>query len=219
MLSHFDTVNFKDFLAKNSAINADYKTLYSSRSIQKGNIIVGHGDDDKDMYVLIEGKAKVVLYSEGGHEVHLAQFSPGTVFGEMAMLLGQSRSSNVIAQTDCCVETLSVGAFTRLLKDHPEFGLYMTHLLAKRLQETSQSLYENLAFSVPQRVYGVLLRRAVPTAPDSEVYKISPAPSVTQLSESLNISREATSRAITKLKSQGLLAKHKGHWNILKPQF
>ena len=197
MLSHYNAVSFQDFLTSNSELNTAFKSLCSTRNIRKDNIIVGHGAEDKDMYVLTKGKAKVVLYSEGGNEVHLAQLNPGTIFGEMAMLLGQKRSSNVIAQTDCCVDIIS----------------------AQRLQETSQSLYESLVFSVPQRVYETLLRRGTPAESESEIYKIMPPPSVTHLSESLNISREATSRAITKLKTQGLLAKHKSHWNILKPQF
>jgi CRP-like cAMP-binding protein len=219
MLSHYNAVSFQDFLTSNSELNTAFKSLCSTRNIRKDNIIVGHGAEDKDMYVLTKGKAKVVLYSEGGNEVHLAQLNPGTIFGEMAMLLGQKRSSNVIAQTECCVDIISAAAFKTLLEDYPELGLYMTHMLAQRLQETSQSLYESLVFSVPQRVYETLLRRGTPAESESEIYKIMPPPSVTHLSESLNISREATSRAITKLKTQGLLAKHKSHWNILKPQF
>jgi len=181
MLSHYNAVSFQDFLTANSELNTAFKSLCSTRNVRKDNIIVGHGAEDKDMYVLTKGKAKVVLYSEGGNEVQLAQLNLGTIFGEMAMLLGQKRSSNVIAQTDCC--------------------------------------YESLVFSVPQRVYETLLRRGKPAESEGEIYKIMPPPSVTLLSESLNISREATSRAITKLKTQGLLAKHKSHWNILKPQF
>jgi CRP-like cAMP-binding protein len=201
MLSHYNAVSFQDFLTSNSELNTAFKSLCSTRNIRKDNIIVGHGAEDKDMYVLTKGKAKVVLYSEGGNEVHLAQLNPGTIFGEMAMLLGQKRSSNVIAQTECCVDIISAAAFKTLLEDYP------------------QSLYESLVFSVPQRVYETLLRRGTPAESESEIYKIMPPPSVTHLSESLNISREATSRAITKLKTQGLLAKHKSHWNILKPQF
>ena len=219
MLSHYNSVNFQEFLAQNKALSTAYKALRSTRNIQKGHIIVGHGDADKEMYLLTQGSAKVVLYSEGGNEIHLAELSPGTIFGEMAGLLGQSRTSNVIAQTDCRVDVIAAKAFADLLKDYPELGLYMTYLLAKRLQETSQSLYESLAFSVPQRVYEMLLRRSEKSETDSEIFNLSPAPSVTHLSESLNISREATSRAITKLARQGLLAKHKRHWNILKPEF
>lgn len=219
MSDHNNSINFQDFLSAHTDIAAAFKHVCHTRTISKGHVIVGQGETDKDMFLLQSGLAKVVIYSEGGNEIHLAELTPGTLFGEMALLLDKARSSNVVAQMECRLDIISAQDFNSLIKQFPELALFMTQMLASRLQQTSQSLFESLAFTVPQRTYEYLLRRAVQNPKESEVFHLAPAPSVTSLSESLNVSREATSRAVTKLIAQGLVKKDKAGWTILQPNF
>jgi len=212
-------LSFQSFLSAHADIEAAFKKACHARAVSKDNIIVGQGEADKDMFLLQKGRAKVVIYSKGGNEIHLAELTPGTLFGEMALLLNTDRSSNVVAQTDCSLAIISANDFNTLIKTFPALALFMTQMLASKLQRTSQSLFESLAFTVPQRAYELLLRRAVQSTDDREVFHLKPAPYVTSLSESLNVSREATSRAVTKLISQGLIKKEKAYWSILKPNF
>jgi len=211
--------NFQKFLSSNLDIKASFDQVCKSRKVPKGNIIVGQGEGDQDMFLLRGGSAKVVLYSKGGHEVQLAEFKSGILFGEMAVFLGATRSSNVVAQSDCTLVTISAKDFLALMQDFPKLAIYMTQMLAKRLQETSQNLFESHAFTLPQRLYENLLRRSQQSSTSVELYRLTPAPSVTSLSEGLNVSREATSRAVTKLISRGLIKKEKTHWDILRPDF
>jgi len=213
------STDFLTFMSEHPELGAAFKAACHARTFKKGKIIIGQGDPDKDMFILREGKAKVVIYSEEGHEIWLAEFAAGTSFGEMAVLLDTTRTSNVVAASDCAVDMISAGDFTDLLRRFPEFGIYMTRLMAKRLQNTSRALFEGLSFTVPQRIYEELLRRAEQSAKSKELYHLSPVPSVTQLSEMLNISRESASRAVTRLTTQGLVKKRKKQWDILRPQF
>ncbi len=219
MVKHNHIQNFQDFLSSNAEIKAGYDSACKSRKIPKGHIIVSQGEGDKEMFLLRDGAAKVVIYSKGGHEVQLAEFKSGTLFGEMAVLLGAARSSNVVAQIDCALDTISARDFQALMHDFPKLAIYMTQMLAQRLHQTSQNLFESHAFTVPQRLYENLLRRSVQTPNSTEIYRLAPAPSVTSLSEGLNVSRESTSRAVTKLISRGLVKKDKTHWDILRPDF
>lgn len=212
-------MNFQNFLSAHPDLEAEFNRAANPRNVSKGNIIVGQGEADKDMFLLRKGHAKVVIYSEGGNEIHLAEFTEGTLFGEMAVLLEAARTSNVVALTDCALEIISAKDFNALMSNFPELALYMTQLLAKRLQETSQSLFENLAFTVAQRVYEFLMRHGVQSSKDVETFQVRPAPSVTSISENLNVSREATSRAVTKLISQGLVRKEKLYWDVIRPNF
>lgn len=215
----FNILDFERFLQENSAVKAALRDVSQSRSIDKGKIIVAQEDPGQDIYLLRMGRAKAVIFSEGGHEIHLADFMPGTLFGEMAALLNARRTSNVIAQTKATVDIIPAVEFNSLMRRYPELALYMTQMLAKRLQKTSQSLFEGHVFTVTQRVYQDLLRRSEQDISDSERSRLTPAPSVTTLSKSLNVTREAASRAVTKLAQQGLVKKHKGYWDIIHPQF
>lgn len=215
----FNILDFERFLQENSAVKAALSDVSQSRGIDKGKIIVAQEDPGQDIYLLRMGRAKAVIFSEGGHEIHLADFMPGTLFGEMAALLNARRTSNVIAQTKATVDIIPAVEFNSLMRRYPELALYMTQMLAKRLQKTSQSLFEGHVFTVTQRVYQDLLRRSEQDMSDSERLRLTPAPSVTTLSKSLNVTREAASRAVTKLAQQGLVKKHKGYWDIIRPQF
>jgi len=212
-------INFQKFLTAHADIETAFKSVSKPRSVTKGHIILSQGETSQDMFFLKEGHAKVILYSEGGHEVQLAQFTSGTLFGEMAVLLKAARSSNVVAQSDCRLDIVSAKDFIALMHDFPKLSLFITQLLASRLQQTSQSLFESLAFTVPQRIYETILRRAEQSSNDKELYRLTPAPSVTSLSKNLNVSRESASRAVTKLVSRGLVKKEKAYWNILRPNF
>jgi len=215
----FNILDFERFLQENSDVKFALSDVSQSRSIDKGKIIVAQEDPGQDIYLLRMGRAKAVIFSEGGHEIHLADFMPGTLFGEMAALLNARRTSNVIAQTKATVDIIPAVEFNSLMRRYPELALYMTQMLAKRLQKTSQSLFEGHVFTVTQRIYQDLLRRSEQDMSDSERLRLTPAPSVTTLSKSLNVTREAASRAVTKLAQQGLVKKHKGYWDIIRPQF
>lgn len=215
--NHIQT--FQEFLSSHPDIASRFEALRTSRKVAKGHIIVGQGENNQDMFLLLSGAAKVVIYSRGGHEIQLAEFSSETLFGEMAVILGASRSSNVVAKTNCTLATISASEFKSLMQDFPKLAIYMTQLLAHRLQQTSQNLFETQAFTLTQRLYEFLLRRAVQSSESSEIFRLSPAPSVTALSEALNVSREATSRAVTKLTTRGIIKKDKIYWDIIRPDF
>lgn len=215
----YDILDFQNFLAENVEVEAALSDVSQARKLAKGNTIVAQDTPSQDIYVLRTGQAKAVIFSEGGHEIHLAEFSSGTLFGEMAALINTPRTSNVIAQTKAVVDVVPAADFKRLMRQYPELALYMTQLLAKRLQQTSQSLFESHVFTVTQRIYQELLRKSEPDALDTERHRLTPAPSVTSLSKSLNVTREAASRAVTKLTQQGLVKKQKDYWDIIRPEF
>jgi len=219
MVIQNNILDYQEFLTQQAGVHSAFKQASKPRTVPKDKIIVAQNETDKDMFLLRKGSAKVVIYSKGGNEIHLAELLPGTLFGEMATLLNAPRSSNVIAQTDCTLDIISATDFNALMRRFPELALYMTKMLAQRLQQTSQILFESHAFTIPQRIYQDLLRRSEPNTDHTELFRLVPAPSVTTISENLNVSREAASRAVTKLTRQGLVKKQKGYWDIIRPNF
>ncbi len=213
------SLDFAAFMSENAELDAAFSAVCHRRTFKKGQSIIGQDDPGREIFLLRKGKAKVVIYSEEGHEIWLAEFTAGTSFGEMAALLDTARTSNVIAASDCAVDVISAADFTELLRHFPEFSIYMMRLMAQRLQYTSRAMFEGLSFTMPQRIYEELLRRSEQDSVSKELYHLSPAPSVTQLSEILNVSRESASRAVARLTKQGLVKKQKKHWEILRPKF
>jgi len=71
--------------------------LFKEKTFEKESVVVGQEDPGDSLYVLTEGRVKVVLFGTTGREVILSVFKPGEFFGEMSLLDNQPRSANVIA--------------------------------------------------------------------------------------------------------------------------
>ena len=83
------------------------------KKIQSGETIIKQGDAGEVFYILVEGEAKATL--ETNPTVSVKDYKHGDYFGERALLSGEPRAANVIAETDSKVITLDRKSFKRLL--------------------------------------------------------------------------------------------------------
>lgn len=79
----------------------------------KGETIIKQGDQGDIFYILVDGEAIATLNNEPGKPV--MNYKPGDYFGELALLRGEPRAANVIAQSDCKLISLDRKGFKRLL--------------------------------------------------------------------------------------------------------
>ena len=180
-------------------------------------LIIAQDEEDDRVFLLLEGQARVVLLSENGQEIWLDAFEPGAVFGELAALTGQPRISGIIAETECDLAIYGGEAFFDLLRQHGEIGLALSRVLARRVQHTTQRMFELSALSAPGRIYAELLRMSRPIGSDRGARIIEPAPSMKELALRVNSTRETASRTINDLQRKGLLEKLPGRIELVDP--
>jgi small-conductance mechanosensitive channel/CRP-like cAMP-binding protein len=99
----------------------------------KGETILRHGDAGDSMFAVHSGTASVRLAddsTQGWHEV--AQLSPGMVFGEMALLTGETRTADVVALTDVTALEIGKDSLKPILHDHPELADLITAKVLRR---------------------------------------------------------------------------------------
>jgi small-conductance mechanosensitive channel/CRP-like cAMP-binding protein len=99
----------------------------------KGETILRHAAAGDSMFVVHSGTASVRLPDdshEGWHEV--AQLGPGTVFGEMALLTGETRTADVVAVTDVTALEIGKDALQPILTGHPNLVEAMTAKVIQR---------------------------------------------------------------------------------------
>ena len=70
---------------------------WSERSYRHSELIVAHGDSGRNVFFLLEGRARVTLFSQDGKEIAYRDIEPGEIFGELAGIDGKARSASVIA--------------------------------------------------------------------------------------------------------------------------
>jgi CRP-like cAMP-binding protein len=121
--------------------------------VPPGTVIIAQDEADDRVFLLLQGRARVVLLSENGQEIWLDAFESGAVFGELAALTGSPRISGIVAETDCDLAVFEGSAFFGLVRRHGEIGLALSRLLARRVQHTTQRMFELSALSAPGRIY------------------------------------------------------------------
>jgi branched-chain amino acid transport system substrate-binding protein len=62
----------------------------------------------------------------------VAQLGPGTVFGEMALLTGETRTADVVALTDVTALEIGKDSLQPILSDHPDLVEAITAKVVKR---------------------------------------------------------------------------------------
>nr|WP_290665691.1 patatin-like phospholipase family protein [Ardenticatena sp.] len=105
-------------------------------SYSKGDIVFLQGEPGDAMYFIESGQVEVVASQEDGKETVLAQLGPGSFFGEVALLLGGTRSATVRVVIDAVLLQLHKDDLEALLHAHPVIAVNMSRELSLRLRRT-----------------------------------------------------------------------------------
>jgi CRP/FNR family cyclic AMP-dependent transcriptional regulator len=112
-------------------------------SLPRGHLLISQGAMDRKLYFLESGSLKVEIKTAAGF-TQLAILAPGTVVGEGSFFSHLSRSSSVIAYSDCKVWELSTESFALLSKQHPTVALALSMalgaIIATRMHDMSMRI-------------------------------------------------------------------------------
>jgi MFS superfamily sulfate permease-like transporter len=119
------------------------EALLLRRRYQAGEGVIKEGNQDRSLFLIAKGTASVRIDLGGpNRSKRLATFSPGTVFGEVALLDKQPRSATVTADEELVCYELSEEGFDTLTKTHPRIAI---HLLMNIGAELSRRLRRSTA--------------------------------------------------------------------------
>ena len=175
------------------------------RKFDSGEHVVHLHDESSDLFFVLEGSVRVLLYSPSGRDVSFRDLRDGEVFGELAAIDGGPRSASVVANEGSRLAVMSRDAFMELALNHPSVAQALLQHLVGLIRRYSQRVYELSAMGVEERVRMQLLRLAWETSDGAESAVLDPAPSLADLASLVSTTREAVSREISRLSRQGLV--------------
>lgn len=135
-------------------------TLLRSHRYTRGQVIFLEGDEGAALCLIAEGRVRIQLTGADGREVVINVYGPGEIFGEMALLDGEPRSADAIAQEDVRVFWLQREDFAAYLDSHPRAAMTMMAGLSRRLRHTTRVVQDATFRGVPARLARVLLDQA-----------------------------------------------------------
>ena len=120
--------------------------LMTVRRFEAGTTILRQGSSAVALYLLLDGQVEVKREpEEGGRPVTLATLDPGDVFGEMAVLDDDTRSSSVVATEPVRCALLSRWELLQELRRHPELSIELVRVLARRIRVLDERLASSAA--------------------------------------------------------------------------
>ena len=79
----------------------DVSESCTPRNYPKNSMIILEEEFGDIVFIIVAGTVKITRVNDEGKEVILSLLGPGEIFGEMAILDGDSRSANALAQENC----------------------------------------------------------------------------------------------------------------------
>jgi CRP/FNR family transcriptional regulator len=153
-----------------------------------------------------------------GRSITLAQFGPGDIFGELAMLDEEKRSATIETLEDTEAIAILGSDMRRLLREHPDIAVKLISALGRRLRETNERLARQSFQTVQSRVATTLaqLVEAARTegAAEADVLITATQAELAQLAGS---SRESASRFLAVLERAGIITQGRGKLTVHDP--
>lgn len=162
-------------------------------------------DWGESLFLVLEGLAKVRIHNGDGMEVVLAVLGAGDLFGEIAVLDEQVRSADVVALTSVQLVKLRGASFRDAVRTDPDLALAVIRLETERLRDLSRR-FAIQASDATTRVLAVLAYLARKASLDGDPMAAIPPFSQREIGLLCGLSRETTSRTLTKLQQRGTLA-------------
>ena len=110
-------------------------SLTTSIEVNRGTVLVKEGKTGLEFFVIVKGRATA---SRQG--LWLAEFGPGSFFGELAILDHGQRTATVTADTDMSLLVFSRPEFWSLQRSVPSVVDKMAVELSRRLRSTNEIL-------------------------------------------------------------------------------
>ncbi len=175
----------------------------SKRRFKRGENLVEQGMKCESLYILLAGRARVVVTDSRDREVILATMHPGDYVGEMSLIDNEPHSATVEAEVQTDALALGGVEFNRCLQENSSTMAAVMKGLVQRLRSADRKIESLALMNVYGRVANVLMESA--PADENNVRIIRDKISRQDIAKMVGASREMVSRVMKDFEEQGFV--------------
>lgn len=179
----------------------------AKQRIKRGANVVEQGKSSNALFLILAGRAHVVMADSKAREVIVATLKAGDYIGEMSLIDNEAHSATVTADTQMDVLVLGRDDFTRCVNENVAIATAVMRGLVQRLRSADQKIVSLALMGVYSRVANVLLDAAEPN--ESGERLIREKISRQDLAKMVGASREMVSRVMKDFEEQGFVQTQK----------
>jgi CRP/FNR family transcriptional regulator, cyclic AMP receptor protein len=188
------------------------------RSYDTGEAVFREGDTGDTCYVVRDGAVRVTRRHSDGRVITLAELRAGSIFGELAMFGGETRSASVEVLEPTRALAILAGDMRRLMIQHPEIAVNMLEGLANRLRDANERISRQSFQTVAGRVASALLAQAKARSDGEGERDVIIEATQAEIAQLAGASRESASRFLAKLERAGLITTGRGRVIVHDPE-
>ena len=136
------------FASLDDAAAADLRSLLRTQDTKAGTTLFRAGDVGDAMYLIENGRVRIMVSDEDKKEIVLAELARGDFFGEMAIIDGKNRSADAAVIEDARLAVLSRDNFLSFIQTNPTVALEMLSATFSRLRRTDKMLQQRVSRNV-----------------------------------------------------------------------
>jgi len=179
---------------------------FSEFGYDVGHIICLTGDPAESLFVVADGRVKLLRHSLTGKDVLLDILTKGEFFGALAGPGDDFYLDTAQAQTPVCVLGIGKDAFRHILDRFPSVALKVLDIMAARLQTAQERVQQLSVFPVEARIAHVLMTLSEKFGKESDVGTLIQVPLTREdLASMAGTTPESASRVMSQFQKDGLI--------------
>jgi CRP/FNR family cyclic AMP-dependent transcriptional regulator len=184
------------------------------RRFRRGELVVEQGRKSNALFILLNGRARVLTSDTRGREVILAVLESGDYVGEMSLIDNEPHSATVRAEVQTDMLVLARGDFARCLPENSTLAYAILRGLVRRLRNADRQIESLALLDVYGRVARTLLDMAEEDPDGTKIirHKVSRQ----DMAKVVGASREMVSRVMKDLEDRGVIETQENGSVIIK---
>ena len=185
------------------------------RRFAPGQVICTEGEPSDHLYVVRDGRVRVLRHSGHGDQVTLTVLGPGDTLGELSLIDGRPRSASVEALTAVRLVLLPAADVLAVLRADPDLLLAVAAQLAATVRRLTGGTADLVFLDLPRRLAKLLLAEA--REDTGERLRVDLGMSQSGLADRLGVTRQSLNRALAGLARRGWITADAGGFAIPDP--
>lgn len=175
------------------------------RTFKNGESLVKAGQLTDNIFIILSGRANVVLQAGSDKAITLASLGVGECIGEMTALDRQPHCTHVVADGPLHALTLNPQTFMGVLQENPRVAANLLKSMSRHMVRASRQIVWLTTVSVQGRVARTLIDLAL-QADNGELHIKSKVTNV-DLAKRVGASREMVGKALKEFQAKGFVQK------------
>jgi CRP/FNR family transcriptional regulator len=194
------------FAALDADSAATLEATLTTRTLARGHVVFREGDEGDRLFIVLDGKVKILRVAADGRENLLAVLGAGEMFGELSLFDPGPRTATVTTVTEATLASLDHDDLRPLLSERPGVAVHLLMALAQRLRRTNEAMADLVFTDVPGRVAKALLDLAEKFgSQEADGLRVRHDLTQEELAQLVGASRETVNKALSEFAHRGWL--------------